>query len=95
MTCLSKRIVFRNIMLLRKILYNDSLARTFNMKMLKLNNNCEKILINRVRSVCSSNGIMLYDMSFKNESVSHLRKMLLKKVHLAKMVLNRHTQSAS
>ena len=77
--CLSERIVFRNIMLLRKILYNDSLARTFNMKMLKLNNNCEKILINRVRPICSSNGIMLYDMLFKNECVSHLRKKLLKK----------------
>ena len=78
-TCLSQRIVFRNIMLLRKILYNDSLARTFNLKMLKLNNNCEKILINRVRSVCSSNGTMLYDMLIKNECVSHLRKKLLKK----------------
>ena len=66
-----------NISLLNQIMRISSAARTFNNIMLQKDSACPKILINRVKQICSDNNLNFVDVVTSPEHIRHMKSKIL------------------
>ena len=66
-----------NISLLNQIMRISSSARTFNNIMLQKDSVCPKILINRVKQICSDSNSNFVDVVTSSEHIRHTKSKIL------------------
>ena len=66
-----------NVILLNQIMRISSGARTFNNIMLRKGSACPKILINRVKQICSDNNLDFVDVVTSSEQIRHRQSKIL------------------
>ena len=77
MSKVSSIIDMGNISLLNQIMRISSAARTFNNIMLQKDSACPKILINRVKQICSDNNLNFVDVVTSPEHIRHMKSKIL------------------
>ena len=77
MSKVSSIIDMGNISLLNQIMRISSAARTFNNIMLQKDSACPKILINRVKQICSDNNLNFVEVVTSPEHIRHMKSKIL------------------